>query len=547
MPDAENRGELAAARLHTADGVVLAAERLGAIVKSSDDAIVSKDLAGIVTSWNGAAERIFGYLASEMIGRSIQVIIPPERRSEEDVVIERVRRGDAVDHFETVRRRKDGSEVAISLTVSPIRDASGTIVGASKIARDITDRKRHEAEREGLLARAEQARAEAERANSVKDEFLAILSHELRSPLNAISGWAQLASGQVDEASNPTVRRALKVIERNVALQLRLINDLLDVSRIMSGKLPLRHDVVELGAVAGAVVDGLRPEAMGRGVGVTWQAPAGRLRVIGDAARLEQVVWNLLSNALKFTPRDGRVTVSLTSADDDVCLTVQDTGEGIVPEFLPHVFGRFRQADATITRRHGGLGLGLAVVSHLVQAHGGRITAESAGPGLGATFTARFPAAFETPERDAPRPNGPSLPLEGLHVLVVEDDADARELLDMMLRERGLVVTAAGSMQGALDWLHGEAHFQVLVSDLAMPVQDGFALIAAVRADRRAEVREIAAVAITAHADDEHRRRALAAGFNAYVPKPVDAPRVIGAIERVLRRRADPGLRPPTQ
>jgi len=518
-----------------------ARHRLAAIVESSEDAIVGKDLNGIVTSWNASAERIFGFSADEIVGLPIQTIIPAERLAEEETVLARIRRGESVRHFETIRRRKDGTLVPVSITVSPIRDESGTIIGASKIARDISERARHEGVRDELLARAEQARADAERANRVKDEFLATLSHELRSPLNAISGWSQLAAAQLNDVSNPIVRRALDVIASNVTLQLRLINDLLDVSSILNGKLALRTDTVDIAAVVGAVVDGVRPEAAAKGVHVQLRLNAGRPHVTGDAARLQQVVWNLLSNALKFTPPDGRITVTLGRSAAGLRITVQDTGEGIPAEFLPHVFDRFRQADSKTTRRHGGLGLGLAVVNHLVQAHGGRITAESPGQGHGATFTVELPAAQDADRQSEAWPELMPRALMGLRLLVVDDDADTRDLLCAMLRPYKVDVSAAGSMAEAISVLRNR-RFDILLSDLAMPRHDGYELIETVRRDNHPSVSRIGAIAVTAHADGAYRAKAFASGFDDYVTKPVDSDRLVRVIEQVVQRHG--GQRP---
>jgi len=393
-------------------------------------------------------------------------------------------------------------------------------------------------DREELLGRAEQARSEAERANQVKDEFLATLSHELRSPLNAISGWAQLAAGQVDEVKSPTVRRAFEVIERNVALQVRLINDLLDVSSILNGKLLLRTDAVDIVAIVDAVVESLRPDAKARGIDIDWRHSGGRPSVTGDAPRLQQVVSNLLSNAVKFTPPDGQVAVTLSLHDGTVRITVRDTGEGISAEFLPQVFDSFRQADPrTTTRSHGGLGLGLAVVRHLVAAHGGQVTAESPGLGEGSTFTVELPAvavAVEPPATAAA--DEESVPLAGLRLLVVDDDADARGLLDAMLQKHHADVRTAGSMAEALGLLRSR-RFDILLSDLAMPRHDGYELIEVVRHDARPVVSEIGAIAVTAHADGTHRNRAMASGFDDHVTKPVDADRLVRVIEEVAQRR----------
>src|SRR6185436_1464820 len=342
--------------------------RLAAIVDSSDDVIVSKTLDGGILSWNGAAERLFGWTSEEAVGKHITLIIPASRRSEEDEVLARIRRGERVDHFETVRKRKDGSLVDVSITVSPIRDGSGRIVGASKIGRDITDRRRIEQEREEFLARERRARADAERANRAKDDFLATLSHELRTPLNAILGWAHvLATARRDP---DMIDRAVETITRNAKQQSRLIEDLLDVSAILGGKLRLDIRPVDLGVMLTAALENIRPAADAKRIqlGTSFALPVGPMR--GDPERLQQVFWNLLSNAVKFTPAGGRVDVALEFAGDRAVIRVSDTGIGIRPDMLPVIFERFRQADSSISRTHGGLGLGLAIAKQLVEMHG---------------------------------------------------------------------------------------------------------------------------------------------------------------------------------
>jgi PAS domain S-box-containing protein len=365
--------------------------RLAAIVDSSDDAIVSKTLDGIIQSWNRGAERIFGYTAAEAIGRHISLIIPPERLAEEDDVIGRVRRGEPVEHFETVRMAKDGRRIHISLTVSPVRDARGRVVAASKIARDITERVRAEAERTELLARAEQAREEAETLNRSKDHFLAVLSHELRTPLNAIYGWARMLTDA--QVSPELYARGLDVILRNAKSQLQLVEDLLDVSRIVTGNMRLELRPVDLPAVIDAALETVRPAAGAKEIRIDSTLDAKIGVVLGAPERLQQVAWNLLINAVKFTAQGGRIEVILRGIPGYAELVVSDDGEGIDPELLPHVFERFRQGDSTTTRTHGGLGIGLSLVRHLVDLHGGSVRAESAGRGRGATFTVRLPAA----------------------------------------------------------------------------------------------------------------------------------------------------------
>jgi PAS domain S-box-containing protein len=357
-------------------GHIEAALRLSAIVESSDDAIVSKDLNGVVMSWNRAAERMFGYTADEVIGRSITIIIPPERINEEDHVLGCIRRGVSVHHYETERRHKDGHLLQVSLTVSPIRTPEGTIIGASKIARDIGERNR-------LMA-------ELERVNRVKDEFLATLSHELRTPLNAILGYARLLrSGIVDESRR---MGALETIERNATALAQLVADVLDVSRITSGKMRFDVEPCDLGAVMRSAVDSLRPALDAKGIELSQHVEAGSVVVKGDPNRLQQVFWNLLSNAVKFTPPGGRIDIAITRQGTTVRAAVRDSGRGIAPNLLPHIFERFNQGDNSTTRDVGGLGLGLALVRHFVEMHGGSVWAESDGPGKGATFTVDLPA-----------------------------------------------------------------------------------------------------------------------------------------------------------
>jgi PAS domain S-box-containing protein len=316
--------------------------RLAAIIDSSDDAIVSKTLDGVIITWNRSAERIFGWSAAEAVGRHITMMIPEERRFEEDEVLARLRRGETVDHFETVRVTKSGERRNISLTVSPIRNAAGRIIGASKIARDITERRRMEEERERLLAREREARAQAEALNRTKDVFLATVSHELRTPLNAIFGWARLL--QTTEMDEATRTHAVGAIVRGAAAQAQLIEDLLDLSRIVTGRMRLDFGRLDLGVVIEAAVDTVRPAAAAKEIALTTALDVSVGPTVGAADRLQQVVWNLVSNAVKFTPRGGRVEVSLRRVNGSAEIVVTDTGEGIAPEVLPYVFDQFRQA-----------------------------------------------------------------------------------------------------------------------------------------------------------------------------------------------------------
>ena len=355
--------------------------RLGAIVDSADDAIVSKDLNGIVLTWNKAAEQMFGFSPDEMIGRSITTIIPEDRLPEEEEVLRRIRSGRSVRHFETVRRRKDGSPVEISLTVSPIRGADGRIIGASKIARDITAQRR--------LARA------AEEANRVKDEFLAMLSHELRTPLNAVLGYTRmLRSGQFSEDRQ---ERAIDTIERNANVLSQLVSDVLDVSAIVTGKMQLKTAACDLRSLAEAAVDVVRPSADAKGVALAMQVPDHPVIVQCDADRLQQVLWNLLANAVKFTPPDGRIRVELMVSGGYARLAVTDTGVGMAKESLRFIFQRFWQGEQRTQTPNAGLGLGLALARHFTELHGGTISAASPGEGQGSTFTVELPLLRPVP------------------------------------------------------------------------------------------------------------------------------------------------------
>lgn len=362
----------------------LTATRLAAIVESSDDAIISKSLDGIVETWNPAAERMFGFTASEMIGTSIRKIIPPDRQNEEDDVLSKIRRGETIDHYETVRMRKDGTRVEVSLSVSPVRTPGGEIVGASKIARDVTERNR--------------VLRELEEANRAKEEFLANLSHELRTPLNAILGYARIlrTPGMDHEARE----RASEVIERNGNMLAQLVSDVLDISRIAAGKTRLNRRPCDIVAVVDAALDVVRPGADAKGVALVRDVDVDHLVVIADPDRVQQVLWNLLANAVKFTPRGGRVSIQLRRNPADISVVVADTGAGIEPTTLPYVFQRFRQG---LTRGHssdlGGLGLGLALVRHFVELHGGHVSASSDGPGRGSTFVVTLPIPAELSPR----------------------------------------------------------------------------------------------------------------------------------------------------
>lgn len=704
--------------------------RLAAIVRSSEEAIIGKDLDGIITAWNPAAERLFGFTAQEAIGHSIRMIVPADRQAEEDDVLSRLRRGETIEHFETVRIRKDGTPINIALTVSPIKDADGRIVGASKIARDIEERIRAEAERTRLLiaeqaaraqaesaerratvlsessavlsssldssttlrtvarlvvprfadwcivdlvtrenalervavsaagpdaealllelqryapdwtssqpaaqalrsrktvampevteetlvstardeqhlaimrrlrpcsalavpmatrqrivgaitlvrttpghqydaadiamaeelarraalavdnatlyGEAEEARAQAEGANRAKDEFLAVVSHELRTPMNAVYGWARmLQMGQIDSGTTP---RALDAIVRNAHVQLQLIDDLLDVSRIISGKMRLDIRPVDLHRVLESALDAVRPAANAKGLRLQSLLDPSAGPLNGDPDRLQQVVWNLLMNAVKFTPKDGRIQLALQRVGSHLEIVVSDTGAGIRRELLPVIFDRFKQGESGSTRNQGGLGIGLALVRHLVELHGGSVTAESAGEGQGATFRVKLPIvatlieakderAHPTAGQPVPAYHGPSL--RGLRVLVVDDDPDALDLIATILRRAEAEAMLCSSPPEALAMLRSwKPH--VLVSDIEMPGEDGYSLIRKVRELAGSDGGQIPAVALTAYGRAEDRVRSLSAGYSMHVAKPVD-PVELGVIVANLAGRS---------
>jgi PAS domain S-box-containing protein len=532
-PDVDERGRVQgwiASILDISDRRHIEVERalLASIVDSSDDAIISKTLDGIITSWNVGAQRIFGYAAAEAIGQSITLIIPLERRNEETEIIRRLRQGQTIEHFETQRLTKDGRQVPISLTVSPVRNRQGVVVGASKIARDISDRVRADEERARLLTSEQAARAEAETANRAKDLFLATVSHELRTPLNAILGWASML-----EEGTPADSRTLKglrAIHRNTRTLAQLVDDLLDVSRMISGKMRLDVVAMDLGDVIDAAAEAVLPAASAKDITVHVVVDPAARKMPGDPMRLQQAVWNLLSNAVKFTPAGGRVDVSARADGGDIELMVSDSGIGIDATFLPYVFDRFRQADESSTRAQTGLGLGLAIVRYLVELHGGTVRAESDGRDAGTRFAIRLPrrlspviardsrkpdtAAVTAAAADAPR-------LDGLRVLVVDDDRESCEMMLEALRSYGASIRAAASASDAIDAL-SDFIPDLVLSDIAMPGRNGYAVLSEVRALEVTLGHHLPVAAVTAYAHIDDRERAMAAGFDEYLAKPVE-------------------------
>ena len=512
-----------------------ALRHLAAIVETTDDAVISKDLNGIITSWNPAAERLYGYKAAEMIGKPVANLVPPEWPDEEPKILARIRRGERIDHYETVRIAKDGRRVDVSLTVSPIRDASGKIIGASKIARDITEQKRTQEEIARLLAAERAARQDAEVASRTKDEFLATLSHELRTPLTAMLGWLTILRGH--KLDKTTTEHAIETIERNAKAQAQLIEDLVDISRIVGGKLNLEVVPTELMPIVDAAIEVVRPAADAKEITIDVNYDARVGPVAGDASRLQQIIWNLLSNSVKFTPKGGKVSIDFRRQNGFAELVISDTGIGISADFLPHVFERFRQAESTATRSHRGMGLGLAIVRHLIELHGGTVTAASDGENRGSTFTIHLPLAATEKRRAAgatsQNTNGDNgHELKGLRILLVEDEPDARELIAMVLQSSGAQVEAVDTAQGAFESLSLAAP-DVLVSDIGLPLESGYDLIRKVRA-MASDTKKIPAIALTAFAAENDRKLALSAGFQAHLAKPVEPGDLLKAIKGVI-------------
>ncbi|MEG4318503.1 MULTISPECIES: PAS domain S-box protein [unclassified Microcoleus] len=512
---------------------------------------------GIVKMWNPAAERIFGWSESEAVGQFVPSI-PPDKQEEFMAKLKGIRAGNAIAGMETQRQRKDGSSIDIGLWATPVRDAKGNINCMSIVA-DISDRKQVEAELAQLLDREQAARAEAEAINRRKDEFLATLSHELRTPLNAILGWAQML--RTRPYTPDSLACGLEAIERQSRVQTQLVEDLLDVSRIIQGKLVLKPGWFVMTKTIEVALNCVSFAAQAKSVTVSSEFDPAVSLMWGDGQRLQQVVSNLLTNAVKFTPSGGTVQLRLsrdfgfsiadlrsekgaTAANSPsqisnqyVQITVSDTGKGISAEFLPYVFDRFRQADGSITKAYGGLGLGLAIVRHLVELHGGTVRAESPGEGLGAIFTVILPLKQRRSQQPQLREES-NLPqirpdvLAGLKVLVVDDEPDNREFLVVALQELGATATAAASVPEAIDILQ-QSPPDILVSDIGMPVEDGYSLIRKVRSSEADKIKRLPAVALTAYASEQDRARAIEAGYDEHLAKPIDSARFAAVLAQL--------------
>jgi PAS domain S-box-containing protein len=501
---------------------------------------------------NAAAQRIdfVSHYVEEMLGYSVEewlstpnfwatIVHPEDKESALRVAAEHFNGGGGVNQFRWVT--KDGRAIFVEGYAAVIRDDEGRPIGMRGVTLDVTERARLREERERLLELEHQARVEAEEASRLKDEFLATVSHEVRTPLNAILGYARML--RAGRLKGEAAERAVEIIERNATAQAQLIEDLLDVSRIITGKMRLELRPVEISAVIESALESVRPAAAAKEIHLQTIFSSETGLILGDAARLQQVVWNLLSNAIKFTPKGGRVQVILQRLDSQIEIIVRDKGRGIKADFLPYVFERFRQADGTTTRLAGGLGLGLAIVRHLVELHGGNVMAESEGEGQGATFTVRLPIMAVAADSGLPtghwseaanemHPTRERSPLlTGIKILVVEDEASARSLLASILEDcQAEVRTVASAAEGAQEFEAWRP--DVLISDIGMPMEDGYAFIKKIRA--RETGRRTPAIALTAYARSEDRLRALAAGFQMHVSKPVDPTELVLVVKSLL-------------
>jgi|GEM_PF-1235578 len=499
------------------------------LVESTKDfAIITMDPQGVVTSWNEGASRIFGFSAADIVGRSIDLIFTPQDRAAGASLRERATaKEDGRASDERWYLRRDGSSFFCSGIMTPMFEG-GSLVGYARIARDLTDGKRAEIQLAALLEKETEVRAELQRAITMKDEFLAVMSHELKHPLNLIHVNAELLARLPESRNLPGVTRAAEIIRRAVLSQAKITDDLLDLSRLRTGKLTINAMPVPLAAIVSRVADAVTADAAAKGLSVLVDVGPPNLLVHADPVRVEQIVWNLVSNALKFTQPGGHIELRLVADGDECRLDVIDDGQGIAPDFIDEVFSMFRQADRSTTRQHGGMGIGLALVKHLAEGQRGHVAVASRGIGEGATFSVWLPIAAAAGADVVPG----SLParLAEMRILVVDDSDDALESFAALLRLEGADVTAVNSAAAALTSLESES-FDLLLSDVAMPGMDGYELIARLRAETR--TRSLPAIALTGFGRPQEIQRALESGFDAHVPKPVALAQVFEAMQNL--------------
>ena len=497
---------------------------LAAIVSSSDDAIISKTLNGVITSWNAGAERLFGYSPAEAIGQSMTLIIPTERRAEESEILRRIRRGERVEHFETVRVAKNGQTLDVSLTISPVRDRHGRVVGASKVGRDITARKRAAEEAQAAQKLLRESRDQLQRLNAElseadrrKDEFLAVLAHELRNPLAPIRNAVHYLG--LKASPDPALRNARDIIDRQIRHLVRLVDDLLDISRISSGKIGLQKERVSLSLIVTNAVEASRPAIESENHQLTVSLPTEPVYLEADLTRLAQVLQNLLNNAAKYTPPGGRIELHAGFDGHSVAIRVVDSGIGIPREMLPRVFDMFTQVDRSIERSSGGLGIGLTLVQRLVELHGGTVEARSEGQDKGSEFIVRLPASMESSADAAPANSSDAKSVRRVRVLIVDDNIDSADTLTEMLRASGHDVDTAYDGAAALGAVDSHRP-EVVLLDIGLPKVNGYDVARKIR--QRGPQRRIVLVAVTGWGQDEDRRRSQHAGFDHHLVKPVD-------------------------
>ena len=526
-------------------------ERFRLLVEGvAEYAIFMLDVNGRIATWNSGAQRIKGYGADEIIGQHFSIFYPSEARESgwpEHELQVAAEKGSFADTGWRVR--KDGSKLWANVTITALRDEMGKPIGFAKLTRDLTESKRTQtienasAEREEILGAERSARMAAQHNSRVMDEFLATLSHELRTPLSVILGWTQILTRR-KSMSDDERQRGIDVIDRNARAQVRLVDDLLDLNRIMTGKISLDMKQVSMRDIAQSAVDSVVPAAAAKDIRLDFTIDPTSMPVKGDANRLQQVLWNLLNNAIKFTPKGGQIAVRLQQAGSDVELSVADSGIGIPESFLSQVFIRFKQRDSSTTRAYGGLGLGLAISKQLVELHGGSIRVASSGSGQGSTFYICLPISTAPvaevlgsaqPDREAPTAQLPEMPsLHGINALVVDDEPDARDVLERVLTAQGATVAGFGSAQEALAAIK-TSRPTVIVSDIGMPGMDGYQMIRALRASEPTG-EHIPAVALTAFARENDRQRALSAGFQAHLAKPFDAAELTMRVAQLVGR-----------
>lgn len=503
--------------------------------------IFTTDRGLIVRTWNRWLATATAVSRDEVIGRPLLEVLPSLVERGLDAHYREALSGQAkvlshTLHHYLVPCERDGGFMPQTATIAPLMDGE-TLIGTMTMVDDVSDRVASEKQLRAQIAAADEARLQAELASRAKDEFLATLSHEIRTPLSAVLGWIHLLKAR--EPDLATVKRAVEVIERNAQSQLTLISDMLDMARISSGKVRLELADVDLTAVATAAIDAVRPAADAKGIQLVSDVPPTPTRVRGDADRLQQIVWNILSNAVKFTGERGRVVLSLRADRQGAHLTVADTGQGIQPKFLPQVFERFKQADTSAARRSGGLGLGLALVKDLVTMHGGQVEAQSPGPGLGATFTVHLPnpVAANAPQATPPVAAPAASTLDGVYVLIVEDDPDAREIAARCVAEAGGTPLMAGNATEALAALVGAVPTpHAVVSDIGLPGTDGYSLLEAIR-QLPSERGAIPAIAVTAYASNRDAERAIERGFAVHIAKPYLPAALVSAVRAAIDNR----------